>query len=1142
MSSNRLRYGSYTNREQTKTEMKEKNWDQRFFLYKIPPYDAFKDSNYLSLGLMKSKIKYERYLEDLEKEKIKKLRGKTPKYTEHYVIDSQSGFKTMKEKKKKLLFSATFQKENDKNNKNDFARTYNNKFGGLKKNQTQESQLSVEEVDLLDEFDIIKTMWSKLGVTKSYQENFINFINNLDDLGNIRLYLDLEQKQMQKFKYDLSQLIKKIIHRNDQIANLKQLIKIYENILKEKRTHPELENENLDSLCNKNEKQVIDDINSCLIYLRISTINVVNQIKTFLMSNSFFLYMNKINLEQIKNDYYYNDEYLLSIKSDLDFVQQSILTKLYDFDNFDGGDPFFLSFSKIKEEEENPEGNKNNQKRKLEINKKVLEEVQSCIFFMLQAEILYKNKNANKNNANKNKVLEFLKYGNKNEEENSKKKSYGIGSLFKGNIEKDIVKLRNTKAYNNIFSFIKPNNSNPYLNLNKENRLKKSSKNRKNIQLMTSQELKKKFSQYELLNELINQPNNEVKKEEEFKKRDQEVNINNIEKNEEKKEEKNEEKKEEKKEDSQEHYSQNFDEKKEENQNKEETNDKVDNKETQEAENEKEKEKKDEEIDNKEEKPEDIEKKEENKELNKIDEKEENIIEEKIEERFENKIEEKEEEKLKYKGGEFVEETVVKKEEENDKKNSESKIVEIVDDIFKEAKKGIKEIEIPTYKTLFYTESLDKLSLLYNDYISKNANVYTTNTPNKSKDFLIGIYPKIIIAKKENDNEEKIYGICGINYYIDENKENILKINHISVCDNNKDILNQFFELIEKEIKYKIIEIELDKNNRDNDTLIEILKNKGFKDYQDSDDKTIMRKENNNAEINEIGSIINYDSLGILSIINKSNNENKNEKYNCFDKVMNPIMLSLLIDKLKINDLYKVELISSYNSKTELIEKLSKLGNKVFDFIKSQNNDCKNINKITNNEIIPKEGFNYSMLNNLLNIQMNTLMTLYIDNYSYNALEINVKNNLIIDQKYNNNLYILPTNNKNVFIVIYQYNEEFETFMNKDKDNIYNQFTSLFKIMIKNYISEDHNDNDDNNKKILWIPSFNINTNLFSSGLEINKHINILNFRDEEVKIDEFNEFLKINYLPDSNIDKNIEMNANRENDIIIKNKFLFGI
>ena len=216
--------------------------------------------------------------------------------------------------------------------------------------------------------------------------------------------------------------------------------------------------------------------------------------------------------------------------------------------------------------------------------------------------------------------------------------------------------------------------------------------------------------------------------------------------------------------------------------------------------------------------------------------------------------------------------------------------------------------------------------------------------------------------------------------------------------------------------------------------------------------------------------------------------------------------------------------------------------NTVFDFIKSQDNDCKNINEITKNKIMPKEGFSYSMMNNFLNIQMNTLMTLNIDNYSYNGVEINIKNNLIIDPKYNNNLYILSTNNQNIFIIIYQYNEEFENFMTKDKENIYNQFTSLFNDIIKNYISEGHNDNDDNNKKILWIPSFNINTNLFSSGLEINNHINIINNENIEFKIDEFNEFLKINYLPDDNNDKNIEMNANRENDIIIKDKFLFGI
>ena len=1103
MSSDRLRYNQNNIREQTKTEEKEKKWDQRFFLYKIPPYDAFKDENYLSLGLMKSKIKYEQFL---QKEKQKKLRGKTHHYTEHYVIDSQSGNKTSKEKKRKLLFSATFNKFPNENYKNNnFAQTYSYKYPGIKKNKTEETQLTMEEIDLLDEFEIIKTMWNKLGVTKNYQENFINFINNLDDLGNVRLYLNLEQKQMQKFKYDLTQLLKKIIHRNDQISYLKQLISIYKNILKEKKSHPELENENLDTLCNKNEKQVIEDINSCLLTIRINTINVVNQIKSFHMSNSYFLYMNKINLEKIKEDYYYNDEYLLTIKSDLDFIQHSILTNLYEFDNFDGGDPFFLSFSKIKEEtKEKQEDKQNNQKRKLEINKKVLEEVQNCIFFMLQAEILYKTKNVNKSEGNKNKVLQFLKCGINDKEENCKKKSYGIGNLFKSNnLEQDIVKLKMTKGYDRIFNFIKTNNSNPYLSLNKENRLKKSSKRKQKIPVMTSQELKNKFNQYELLNELINEPNNENKKEDDFKKRDQEVNIANIQKNEEKKEDLE-----------QDHYNKEFEDKKENETNTEEVHDKEEKKEIKEEENKEIKEEDKKEI-----------KEEEKKEI-KEDEKKDTKEEEKKDEEIDKK-EEKHEEK-----------------EEDNKKQSDSKIEEEIDEVIQQAQNENKKEEIiPTYSPLFFTESLDKLSFLYNDYLNSNPNIYTTNSPNKSKDFISGIYPKIIIVKKDNVNEDKIYGICGINYYIYDNKEFILKINHISVCDNNKDLLNKMIDLIEKEIKYQIIEIELVKDRDENNELIEILKNKEYKECRNDDNKIIMRKENNNGEIKEIGSQINYDSLAVLSLVKKDDNEIKDKKYIYFNKVMNPIILSLLIDKLKINDKYKIEIISTLSSHTTLVEKLSSLENKVFDFIKTQNNDCSNISEITNNEIASKEGFCYSMINNCLNIQMNTLMTLYIDNYLYNGIDINVKNNIIKDPKYNNNLYCLPTNNQNIFIILYQYNEEFETFMSQDKGNIYNQFSSLFNIMIKNYLSEAHDDNDTNNKKTLWIPSFNINTNLFSSELDICKHINIKNSEDNEIKINEFNEFLKICYLPDDNKDKNIEMNVNNSNnDIVIKDKFLFGI
>ena len=36
-------------------KQKEKMWDERFILEKIPQYDAFKDPNYLSLSLLKTK-------------------------------------------------------------------------------------------------------------------------------------------------------------------------------------------------------------------------------------------------------------------------------------------------------------------------------------------------------------------------------------------------------------------------------------------------------------------------------------------------------------------------------------------------------------------------------------------------------------------------------------------------------------------------------------------------------------------------------------------------------------------------------------------------------------------------------------------------------------------------------------------------------------------------------------------------------------------------------------------------------------------------------------------------------------------------------------------------------------------------------
>ena len=168
-------------------------------------------------------------------------------------------------------------------------------------------------------------------------------------------------------------------------------------------------------------------------------------------------------------------------------------------------------------------------------------------------------------------------------------------------------------------------------------------------------------------------------------------------------------------------------------------------------------------------------------------------------------------------------------------------------------------------------------------------------------------------------------------------------------------------------------------------------------------------------------------------------------------------------------------------------------------------------------------------------------MTLQIDKYLYNGIEIN-KNNILKENKYMNNLFFISNLDRNIYIIIYQYNDSFEEYLYKNKTNIYSQFISLFKDNIQNFQMEEDEQNDDSNKKVLWIPAFSIDTNLFCSNIPLSKEIEIKNDKNNDINIEEFNDFLKINYLPDINSDKNIKMNVNNDDDFIIKDKFLLGI
>ena len=226
---------------------------------------------------------------------------------------------------------------------------------------------------------------------------------------------------------------------------------------------------------------------------------------------------------------------------------------------------------------------------------------------------------------------------------------------------------------------------------------------------------------------------------------------------------------------------------------------------------------------------------------------------------------------------------------------------------------------------------------------------------------------------------------------------------------------------------------------------------------------------------------------------------------------------------------------------SSLVKNISKLDNIDFDFIKSIKNECSNIDELTNKEMLPETNNKYAMINNSLNININSSMTLDIDNYLYNGIEIN-KNNIIKENQYMNNIYFIPNLDRNIYIIIYQYNDSFENYLSKNKTNIYNKFISLFNDIIQNFNIEEESEGSNDKKKKLWIPAFNIDTNLFCSNIPLNKDIDIKNEENNDMKIKEFNDFLKINYLPDANSDKNIKMNVNVDEDIIIKDKFIFAI
>ena len=555
---------------------REKNWNQRFILEKIPKFDAYNDVNYLSLGLLKSKIRYEERIK--REEANSKYAGRI--YSAHYIkprslakypkenLNNQKSLRNSKPKDRNFSMKVSQDPNVNFNmykNKNNF--TMNNANYPLRKinkntgrsqtinfiheykspivNQNIKNPLIEEDSEISEEYELLKELWEKLGVTESYVSNFEFILNNKNNnRDSILQMITGEKKQMKKFRLELMKVISEANKRENKINDLKQFISAYEQVkglnkIKEEDKNKENNNDNKsesrDDKRKKNigevNKQLIEnDIHDCLKSLRLRTINAINIFKKF-KSSYYHLFNNKISLDFIKNKYGFDDKYLSKVKNDLDFLKDSAINDLYHFSE-KGGDPFLLCIS---DKCGNPEDLK--KYKQLSISNELLTVVKSYLFSIEQEEVFtmisdvnaqkqsqnymtnmsgqfnnFGNNYMNINNYNSynnfntyHKTSNILNNNSNNNDLNDKRlntsKNYKnavnenlLSGNFKGDVDYEKMKLKAQNEYKNMFF----NTEETYDDIQKNIEMKKPTKEEKKYELpgMTSKQLYQHLSKY----------------------------------------------------------------------------------------------------------------------------------------------------------------------------------------------------------------------------------------------------------------------------------------------------------------------------------------------------------------------------------------------------------------------------------------------------------------------------------------------------------------------------------------------------------------------------------------------------------------------------------------------------------------------
>ena len=174
------------------------------------------------------------------------------------------------------------------------------------------------------------------GITYEYQEEFELYLNSINNLENGKNFLLKEKSNLYKIKETLIKFSKDNINRIKNIELLKKL----NNKIKE------------NSDTNTINKELLKEIINCIKAIRINSVNVINNLIKVKEAMTCFSLEDKINFDKINKNYCFGNNYLLKMNSELTFLKNTEIDKLFKKNDSELLDTFLTIYVVYKNENE----------------------------------------------------------------------------------------------------------------------------------------------------------------------------------------------------------------------------------------------------------------------------------------------------------------------------------------------------------------------------------------------------------------------------------------------------------------------------------------------------------------------------------------------------------------------------------------------------------------------------------------------------------------------------------------------------------------------------------------------------------------------------------------------------------------------